>query len=58
VIIVAHRLSTVTGADNIVIIEDGRVIEMGNHEALISHQGRYYQLYSRQSGTYAAPGSD
>ncbi|GAF20136.1 LOW QUALITY PROTEIN: lipid A export ATP-binding/permease protein MsbA [Bacillus sp. JCM 19046] len=46
--IVAHRLSTITGADQIVVIEEGRVKEQGTHAELMKRQGSYYKLYSVQ----------
>lgn len=49
VIIVAHRLSTIRKADQIVVMRDGQVIEVGNHESLIKRQGRYYQLVESQA---------
>ncbi|MEN6619668.1 MAG: peptidase domain-containing ABC transporter [Rikenellaceae bacterium] len=48
VLIVAHRLSTVRNADNIIVLEKGEIIEMGNHEALIEKRGAYYQLVKNQ----------
>lgn len=48
VIVVAHRLSTVRDADNIIVLEQGQLVEQGTHEALITQQGRYYQLVSNQ----------
>lgn len=53
VLIVAHRLSTVAHADNIIILDGGHVHEMGTHEALLSKRGRYYDLYSAQSDGFA-----
>jgi ATP-binding cassette subfamily B protein len=48
VIVVAHRLSTVRGADKIVVLDSGRIIETGTHEALISKKGAYYNLVKNQ----------
>jgi len=47
-VIVAHRLSTVKDADNIVVIEDGEIIEQGNHEELTQLKGKYYKLVKNQ----------
>ncbi len=47
-LIIAHRLSTIQDADLIVVIDGGVVIEMGNHDELIAHQGKYYSLYMTQ----------
>lgn len=47
-IVVAHRLSTVRNADEIAVISDGRIIEQGSHEELISEHGVYERLYSLQ----------
>ena len=44
VMVIAHRLSTVRKADNIVVIEKGRILEMGNHHELVSRKGAYYRL--------------
>lgn len=48
VIVVAHRLSTVRNAGKIVVLEDGRVVETGDHEALVRGQGAYYRLIKNQ----------
>ena len=48
VIVVAHRLSTVRGADQIVVLDNGRIIESGNHESLIAKRGAYYNLVKNQ----------
>jgi ATP-binding cassette subfamily B protein len=47
-IIVAHRLSTVKNADNIIVLEDGSVVEQGNHETLTRLKGKYYELVKNQ----------
>ncbi|QIO24133.1 ABC transporter ATP-binding protein [Haloarcula sp. JP-L23] len=47
-VVVAHRLSTVTGADRIYTMNDGNVVEMGSHEQLVSQNGEYARLYSNQ----------
>jgi len=48
VIVVAHRLSTVRDADNIVVLESGRIAETGSHEVLIANKGVYYNLVRNQ----------
>lgn len=47
-LIVAHRLSTIQHADNIILLSDGEIIEQGNHQQLLALHGRYYQLYTLQ----------
>ncbi|RFB32035.1 ABC transporter ATP-binding protein [Brevibacillus sp. VP] len=47
-IIVAHRLSTITHADKIVVLKDGRIVEMGKHEELLQQQGVYHALWNVQ----------
>jgi ATP-binding cassette subfamily B protein len=49
-ILIAHRLSTVKNADNIIVIKEGKVVEQGKHEDLLSLNGQYYNLYA--SGAY------
>ncbi len=48
-LIIAHRLSTIRKSDQILVIENGNIVEKGNHAELISHEGRYYQLYTYQA---------
>ena len=47
--VIAHRLSTIRQADQILVIEEGKIAEQGNHEELIEKKGRYYQLYTYQA---------
>ena len=48
IILVAHRLSTVMNADQIAVVSDGKIIELGNHETLYSQNGFYTKLVQRQ----------
>ena len=48
VIIIAHRLSAVKRCDNIIVINNGRVTESGNHNELMEMQGEYYALYNAE----------
>jgi len=58
--VIAHRLSTIRRADQILVVEAGRIIERGTHESLYQLRGRYYDLYTRQHGIetnlFLAPG--
>jgi ABC-type multidrug transport system fused ATPase/permease subunit len=58
--VIAHRLSTIRRADQILVIEQGTILERGTHESLYQLQGRYYDLYTRQHGLetnlFLAPG--
>jgi subfamily B ATP-binding cassette protein MsbA len=58
--VIAHRLSTIRRADQILVMEQGRIVERGTHEQLYDGQGRYYDLYTRQQGLehnlFLAPG--
>ena len=52
-IVVSHRFSTVAGADLILVMERGRLVERGTHEELLAADGRYTALYSLQATAYA-----
>jgi ABC-type multidrug transport system fused ATPase/permease subunit len=58
--VIAHRLSTIRRADQILVMEQGKIVERGTHEQLYAAQGRYYDLYTRQQGVeenlFLAPG--
>jgi len=51
--IIAHRLSTIRSADQILVLEQGRVVERGTHDQLLRARGRYFDLYTRQAGIEA-----
>jgi subfamily B ATP-binding cassette protein MsbA len=58
--VIAHRLSTIRRADQILVVEAGRIIERGNHQTLYALNGRYYDLYTKQhaveANLFLAPG--
>jgi subfamily B ATP-binding cassette protein MsbA len=58
--VIAHRLSTIRRADQILVVEDGEIIERGTHEQLYDQGGRYFELYTKQHGLeqnlFLAPG--
>jgi subfamily B ATP-binding cassette protein MsbA len=58
--VIAHRLSTIRRADQILVVEAGRIIERGTHQSLFAAGGRYFDLYTKQHGLEAnlflAPG--
>jgi subfamily B ATP-binding cassette protein MsbA len=58
--VIAHRLSTIRRADQILVIEQGKILEHGTHEELYALRGRYYDLYTKQHGVetnlFLAPG--
>jgi subfamily B ATP-binding cassette protein MsbA len=58
--VIAHRLSTIRRADQILVVEQGEIVERGTHEELYDMRGRYYDLYTKQHGVetnlFLAPG--
>jgi ABC-type multidrug transport system fused ATPase/permease subunit len=58
--VIAHRLSTIRRADQILVVEAGRIVERGTHDSLYAAHGRYYEMYTRQHGLvsnlFLAPG--
>ena len=60
--VIAHRLSTIRGADQILVIEEGEIVERGTHPELLAKNGRYKQLYDKQyhfeSDQFVNPGED
>ncbi|MFP4621474.1 MAG: peptidase domain-containing ABC transporter [Bacteroidales bacterium] len=54
IILIAHRLSTLAGADQIVVLEKGKVAEEGSHEALFRKKGKYYQMWQKQLPLYVS----
>ena len=57
-LVIAHRLATVRDADAIAVLEDGRVVEQGHHEALLARMGRYARLHALQHRGLVGPGED
>jgi ABC-type multidrug transport system fused ATPase/permease subunit len=47
-IVIAHRLSTIKRADQIVVMDEGKIVERGNHDTLVKANGPYSRLYNRQ----------
>jgi subfamily B ATP-binding cassette protein MsbA len=60
--VIAHRLSTIRGADQILVLDDGEIVERGTHDQLLANHGRYKQLYDRQynfeTDRFINPGED
>jgi len=58
--VIAHRLSTIRRAEQILVVQDGRILERGTHQTLYAAQGRYFELYTRQheveTNLFLAPG--
>jgi ABC-type multidrug transport system fused ATPase/permease subunit len=51
--VIAHRLSTIRSADQILVLDSGRIMERGSHEELLAFKGKYFELYTRQAGLEA-----
>lgn len=51
-IVIAHRLATIRGADRIIVLQDGGVVEQGNHDELMAHDGLYSRLYSMNYASF------
>ncbi|MFN2133929.1 MAG: ABC transporter ATP-binding protein, partial [Anaerolineae bacterium] len=54
-LVIAHRLSTILSADQILVIDQGRLVQQGTHEELLEQGGLYRDLYERQFATELAP---
>jgi ATP-binding cassette subfamily B protein len=58
VITIAHRLSTIADADQIIVLEEGRIVEQGRHDDLLARAGRYAQMWERQSAEEETAGAE
>jgi ATP-binding cassette, subfamily B, bacterial len=52
--VIAHRLTTAERADLVAVVDEGRLVELGTHEELVAHDGRYAVLYASWSGRFAS----
>ncbi len=55
---IAHRLSTILAADTIIVIDQGRLVDQGNHPVLLARGGLYAELYHRQFRTERTPAAE
>jgi ATP-binding cassette subfamily B multidrug efflux pump len=52
VVAIAHRLSTIAAMDRLIVLDEGKIVEEGNHQALLKHGGLYATLWAHQSGGF------
>jgi len=52
VVAIAHRLSTIAAMDRLIVLDNGRIVEEGSHEALLARGGLYAKLWAHQSGGF------
>ena len=58
VLAIAHRLSTIARMDRIIVLDAGRIVEEGTHDALLAQGGRYARFWARQSGGFLGVDED
>ena len=57
-LIIAHRLATIKDCDQILVMDEGSIIEQGTHHELLERRGRYYELWNMQQGIFKGAGAD
>ena len=57
-LIIAHRLATIKDCDQILVMDEGSIIERGTHDELLERRGRYYELWNMQQGIFKGAGAD